>query len=398
MPDRDRFLLRKRIFHRICAAEGVDPEKVKAAVNAEHNRNTWTRLYHEGKPQLAHVFGTIGEELNREASCFMDIEPVEVIHGSPAERFARRVEELIYERRISRTYVEPQGDGEEKKRVPRPVDVVHYVWQLGDKVLANMRITFNEQLDAFELLKQWDLVEELQIGNNYGQPGQIGIMRVVLPEKDSLLQTISDRMLIEQNEIDYLEKHRKEHLRKVQFRFAERAEKYCALAPEKPPAGLFTADENDAIEIDLHCRRALVVIGSADAHLDAAYRPTRFAIGTFKRRLGEDQQSYSEWWKKQYYDNRSELEDIGKALGRPGEAASFDTLRDLLKANCDRNKEMITEIAEKYPDEFPTGSGGRLRRPLMSSSPRGYVTTDSSRMGSPFRQAARSRRRRRTGA
>ncbi len=378
MASDSKYHLDRVVFRRVCIAEGKSAADVGRAVTAAMHHNVWSRFYYKDIPYGEQIFHIIGKVLNREGACFMVIDPIDDDPSSAAHRFAQRVEELIHRDLLPSTYFDHETQEE------RPVDLPHYLLQMGDPVLSNLSITYRQQLDAFEILKHWDILEEFPIETRYRQPGLVGPMKIVPPEKGLLLEGLKSRERIEVDALNYIERHPRLHLNKTQYRYASRLKKFLELGPEAKPAGAnFTVDESQTIDADWDCRRAFIISGADELALYGHYRPTRFAINTTKRMLLLEEQDcnrrlWAVWWRDLFYVNREELIAIGNALGTPGETPNFDELRDLVRKNVARARRQIEDLHQRYPQEF-------RREEESDDQPRRWKRAPGKLQGSPLR-------------
>lgn len=296
------------------------------------------------------VFTKLDDDQGTSGHYFRKRKPYEVHYTDARLAFAERLETLILQGIIPMECPDPDT-GE-----PVPVDVVRYSWHIRDGILANIPISHNHQRDAFRLLVDWDLlVEKKSDVYAQGLKPTIGRMEMIRPSLPMLLHEIDVREAIELKAIDLLE--RENHL--VDFAqqlYPERFESYCKISRwdnqdevTEDKEFLKEVPVKEVVDLDLDVRRVLISTGGSEASVRSLYRESRYAIVEKQRMMKrkaettEFQDQFPAWWRILYFENKRDLVKLGQALGKPGEKAEFDKLRQIVRENNEKTREMLTE-------------------------------------------------------
>lgn len=159
---------RFRALLRICHAEGLNVKEAiaKAKLNLDDERRlrTWQTVPVEKYEKLAEI-------LNCEPTSLYYAPEYPQIHDVPTLAFVRRVEELLDDGVVPVFY----------EGTKNPVDVVEYLWQSDDPVLNSLSLSFQQERDAYLLLRDESqrLIERpIHIGPRRNQIGKFHIATV----------------------------------------------------------------------------------------------------------------------------------------------------------------------------------------------------------------------------
>ena len=346
-------MLNQVVFHRHCAAKGLDAKDVGRELKRQRviPKNSWGPFLRGETRRGAKVFGAIGKMLGHEASTYMveETPPKEVKHRVHA--YARRLEDLILSGAIPASFRDPDSDEEVR------TDVFEYVTHLNDDVLSTTPLTEREKHEAFHLAKHWDVLEEGPLEFKNGILRTIGPMRIAPFDTRLIQHDLAQRHNLEIQAVKLLKQSR-DHWQKTRDRFQERYEDYCALAPEKIDRRTpFEVAIEDAIHYDWRCRKAILICGNDDAALEARYRRVHFAISTLASAIQASDARrkravFPRWWKRVYFKNRDSLTRLQSALGasHPNGQIQF---KELL-ACIDENALLANRIVEAALKKSPT--------------------------------------------
>ena len=141
-----RFNCKFSIFLRICDRKKRDAIDVikEAGIYRGHAQKYFDRIS-QGKAVELWTFWRLATVLNVEAdNLYYAYDPRSPHFEGNVYKFARRVAELIEDERGIPHFDRNTGD---------PIDVPTYVWQMGDPILDGIPITFQEQREAYFLLR-----------------------------------------------------------------------------------------------------------------------------------------------------------------------------------------------------------------------------------------------------
>jgi len=194
-PGVGRFRCRYRTLQRLCHAQKISvtqlliDDGVKESTARDRNSS-----FKHGKNVDISVYEQLGRLLNCEPTSlyFTNDPPLEP--EDPAWVFAERIQLLI-------------DHEDSKKRIPvvnetgQRTNIVEYVWQMGDNVLDNLRMTYLEQIEGFLLLRDtYGRVKEEPIPRGK----RIGRMIIGEPPVEDIVADVEARQVIGTQTFDLL--------------------------------------------------------------------------------------------------------------------------------------------------------------------------------------------------
>jgi len=292
----------------------------------------------------AEFYAKLGGVLNCEPTSllFAVEEPLPI--DSPARKFAARVAELIKEGAI------PAIDEETGKSI----DVVEYVWQMGDAKLETIAISLRELREAYILLRdEHGLVMERPI-NQGKRRLLLGRIEICQTTKEDILEDIDARLKLG---IAAFERHEsnsdKSELGQIQ-EVKETIKERFQLYEDVVKSDMAFDRDNHRYEINIPSIHRVL---DADFHFRKIIFPTPLQQESFRflfRRsrsmidfmLLHRRPLFSSWWREARDKNTDDLRKVTDAwlLSKP----DWKLMRDILGNTLARTNSMVEEV---YGDE-----------------------------------------------
>lgn len=345
--DHSNFRCRYRSFLRACLAEGITPKEVLAKAN--YKPNSIRRLLKRMRER--HAFKI---EFYKNLGGVLKVEPTMLFYAnqpatpldSPAHAFAIRVEKLIEARKI------PYFNDETNE----PTDVVDFVWQMGDKKLDSLKMTFQEQREGYLLLRDtfMKVVERpLKQGKRKLQIGKMEIGHTLM---EDVLADIEVREKMGKIAFDRLEEqyfrndqHHTERIRETlpdRIRIYTKAVKADALNVDEQGRYLIVEESiRCVLDADSHVRKVIFPTHQQDETFRLYYSRTRSLIDYM---LHKRRSLLCKWWPEARDKNTRDLADLSNAWKQ--NPPDWPSMKLALSRTLDRTRDMIEEIYEGFSE------------------------------------------------
>lgn len=341
---------RYSIFLRLCAGEEIEPEELikKSGVYGDNPQRLLNR-FRNGQGVDLKTFKALANELRVEPTnlCYLREERAPD-RESVVYKFAERINQLIQSEQI------PEWD----EKTGEKTNVVSYVWHMGDPILDRFRMSFEEEREAFFLLRDHFLsVVERPQDNGGPHRMMIGKMERGITSKDDILSDIEARASSSQSAFDVLKRQfecdQTEHIERIREMLPHRFEMY--LTAVKADQAAWKRSRGESVN-----ERTVIEVVNSDEYLRKIIFPTHQQDETFfqhysrSRRLIErvmriKDSQFRNWWPGFRDSNTDDLRNLVEAW----KTESLDSPPDwqmmsiVLKRTLSRTRQAIIDF---YPD------------------------------------------------
>ncbi|GAB5407169.1 MAG: hypothetical protein Aurels2KO_54000 [Aureliella sp.] len=367
----DPYYFRIGTFLRICLSRKRKPVDVAAAAGIP--KKTYNNMKNGHAVDIEN-YCKLADELDCEPTSLFSFPESPIPLDSPVRAFARRVEELIEDGAIPA--VDPDT-GEQ-------VDVVHYVWQLGDPELSSIRLTHDEERQGFLLLRD-SLLQLIERPSYFGtRRNVIGKMELGVVPREDILADIDARRLQSEATFKLLEKQFRQgyirHTLRIRRQLPNRFRQYLR-AVEADKANL-AARRNDPISVkaendvefavksaNIESREyylpnpALVRhVVESDFFVRMIVFPTHQQDETFRQFYSRSRRmiehmiekrplEFIAWWPGYRDDNTDNLQVFVDAWDeKKGEVPVWKAMRDALSKTLESTIEQIEDLYPTLPE------------------------------------------------
>lgn len=367
----DPYYFRVGTYLRICLSSGRKPIDVALAAGVQ--RKTYNNMKNGHAVDIDN-YCKLADELDCEVTSLFSFPESPIPFDSPARAFARRVEELIEEGEI------PEVDPDTGVKV----DVVQYVWQLGDAELSAIRLTHEEERQGFLLLRD-SLLQLIERPRYFGtRRNAIGKMELGTLPREDVLADIDARQIQSESAFRLLRKQFRQrytrHTLRIRRQLPNRFGRYLR-AVDADKANV-AAKRNDPIDVEAENKVELAAKNAAiltheyylpnpmlvrqvvecDFYVRTIIFPTHQQDETFRqfysrsRRMIEHMmekrpREFSAWWPGYRDENTDALQEFVDAWDeKKSEAPNWQAMRDALARTLDATIDQIEELYPPLPE------------------------------------------------
>lgn len=398
----DNYPCRYRAFLRICHAEGKNAKQVfqeaKLDTQTERKLRSW-------KPVEPWVYLRLSNVLKCEPTSLYYAPEYPSLHDVPTRAFADRVEDLLDEDLIPATHPDT---GE-------PVDVVEYVWQMGDPVINGIALTHQQERDAYLLLRdEYQRLIERPIHTGTRR-NQLGKFHIAVQWQEDIIADIKVREALANAAYDMIYEQQinnnNVHLERIKEELPHRFQHYLECVQQDESNDCFDsqiADDlvqainaylvaqkgalkyddnpvnrsigvhirrylaesyqhtvsqqsiNNVIDADFFCRKIIFPTHQQDNIFHQCYSRSRALIRLRMKRSSP--QDFLAWWSNWREVNTDLLSSFCGAWQEP--TLDWDAIRDPIKRMVEA---LISEVKELYPSMTKTDTTLEQRGKLLQS-------------------------------